>query len=592
MRYRGGTDGSSLRWRNGTAQAGAYQNEPLATYEIGGEGVVVDGGVAGETVVVTESAEITVTATETASRPFVGFEVNGEVLPADQTSYSFTVDPSVGERVTVRALYGNVWYVDQENGDDSRSGGTPATAKRTISGAITNAVRGDTVMVAPGTYAEEETPQLHTSRIDGDTPKDTVFSVRSRIFVPDGVTLKSSEGPEETVILGQAAENPRDGNAYGLGPDAIRCVLLDGANARISGFTLAGGHTDYGASYDDCCGGAVLSRNAYIENCIISNNVAGRCAGGYKGTFVDCRFFDNTGVFRAAIGRESSYYRCIFDRNRSGEQMIQYFNAINSCTFGPDNRTLDGSQPLTLIYRKNAPSSEILNSLVLGPVLSMDRTATDNLSDLISVNCAFAEEYAKPSESLRTDCVVVPLMQLQLDSDYVPVIGHNAGIDEGNLSKIPAGSVIDDGKDLAGKSRVMNATMDIGALEADWSAVYANDLGGRRLSTVAVSNEVHEAELHGAVRIPSGAVSFILDAGGARSRNIRACFRVTGTGTLSFSVDGAVVGTYTSGSYEDVVVMSSDRASLSFSYEPGENDAGCAELVRIRLDQGLVITVR
>lgn len=50
--------------------------------------------------------------------------------------------------------FGKVWYVDVTNGNDNNSGESPDEALASIGQAITNAVatRGDTVIIAPGTY--------------------------------------------------------------------------------------------------------------------------------------------------------------------------------------------------------------------------------------------------------------------------------------------------------------------------------------------------------------------------------------------------------------------------------------------------------
>jgi hypothetical protein len=50
--------------------------------------------------------------------------------------------------------FGNVWFVDADNGDDGNSGTSASNAFATIGAAITAASAGDTIYVAPGSYDE------------------------------------------------------------------------------------------------------------------------------------------------------------------------------------------------------------------------------------------------------------------------------------------------------------------------------------------------------------------------------------------------------------------------------------------------------
>lgn len=57
-------------------------------------------------------------------------------------------------RSDVYVPFGNVWFVDAENGDDTNSGTSASNAFATIGAAITAASPGDTIYVAVGSYAE------------------------------------------------------------------------------------------------------------------------------------------------------------------------------------------------------------------------------------------------------------------------------------------------------------------------------------------------------------------------------------------------------------------------------------------------------
>ena len=578
-------NGDDYIWTDGATSAGAVQNKPLATYivESAGGGVTVTGGSAG-TNLVTEATTITVTASDAATRPFVGFEVNGAMLPAAQTSYSFTVSPEQVTSPRVRALYGTTWYVDGTGGLDSNSGGSLATAKRTIRAATTNAIANDVVLVAPGTYGENEGSQVHSSHINKDNT-NTPVTVGARVLVPKNVTVRSIEGPENTVIMGGAATSGAD--EWGRGEGAVRCATLLGSGARLEGFTLTGGRTAIGSvAHDDYIAAGVLSASGGVaSNCIISNNVAVRCGAVFRGTLIDCRVFDNKATTQASVGRESSFFRCIIDRNKGGEQAIQWFSHINCCTFGPDNTDMSGTPQHVIAYR-NGASATVVNSIVLGGAVAR------NNEPYPIRNCAFLPNWVPSATSLPlTDCIVTNIEMLAFDEDYRPVIGSNAAIDRGDATQIAAS--IDDGMDLSGNQRVMNGTMDIGALEADWRPVYAAYIGGKRLSVTNVSSAVYANAAH-EVCLPSGSVDGTVDVAQTSCRWFEMSFRVTGNGTFTIYVDETPIGVYTyaAGAQVARIPLPANSFRIRFEYVPGANDTGSAIISSARVARGFAFSFR
>ena len=185
-------DGRMPVVHNGMARLGAVWNEPplpVTVLNVSDGGMSVSGGSAG-TNVVSSSNEITVTATRAAARPFVGFEVNGEMVPYAGTSYMFTPSLTEGSVTEVKAVYSSDWYVDCVNGNDTDSGafGHP---KQTIRAATTNAIRGDVIHVAPGTYGALEGTQKW--------PDDT-SAIGTRVVIPTGVTVESTGGAKNRCL--------------------------------------------------------------------------------------------------------------------------------------------------------------------------------------------------------------------------------------------------------------------------------------------------------------------------------------------------------------------------------------------------------
>ena len=578
-------NGGDYLWTAGAASAGAVQNKPLATYVIDavGGGVEVTGGSVG-TNCISEATTITVVAADAASRPFLGFEIDGGMLPASQTSYSFNVTPESDESPVVRALYGTTWYVDASAGSDANSGGTLSTAKQTIRAATTNAVAGDVVLVAPGTYGENEGSQLHQTHINRDVTTPDV-SIGARVLVPSNVTVRSISGPERTVILGGAATTGAD--EWKRGVDAVRCATLLGTGARLEGFTLTGGRTSNGAnSHDDNIAAGVLSASGgYVCDCIISNNVATRSGAAFRVALVDCRVFDNKATTQASIGRESSYYRCLFDHNRGGEQAIQWFSTINACTFGPDNTDMSGATQHVIAYR-NGSGSEVVNSIVLGSALAR------NNEPYAIRNCVFMTGRVPSATSLPlTDCIVTNAEMVAFDENYRPVVGSNVAIDHGDATRIA--SLINDGLDLSGFQRVMNGAMDIGALEADWRPIYARSIGGNRLSVTNASAEVYANDSR-EVCMPSGVLEGVVNFSGTRSQMFNIVFRVTGNGSFNIYFDNVLYGSYgyAAGTQEVKVPMSTDNFALKFEYVPGEGDEGMAVVQSARIIAGMTIAIR
>ena len=139
---------------------------------------------------------------------------------------------NIGLLIVVTALglavsAADTWYVDDSKYGASGTGESLATAFGTIQEAIARASAGDTVLVAPGTYSRS------ASKASGD-------STSSRVVIDKGITVKSIEGAEKTIIVG--APDFTGEPLHGLGPDAVRCVAMTATGSVLEGFTLTGGY--------------------------------------------------------------------------------------------------------------------------------------------------------------------------------------------------------------------------------------------------------------------------------------------------------------------------------------------------------------
>ena len=567
-------DGRPLVWRDGKATVGAFDNAPfLPSYSVegAGGGVSVTGGSTGH-VVVREAAEVTATATDTEMRPFVGFEVNGVMRSAAETSYTFAAPTDPGAALVVRAVYGTDWYVRDNGGSDGNSGGTLETAKKTIVAAAELAKSGDVIHVDEGVYRDGSS--IHTSACDGDNGTQPI-TIRSRVKVNAGVTIESLKGAERTIIVGEPAPVPED--AYGNGAGAIRCAVLAASTSVLRGFTLTGGHTAVGPKARDDIegGGAIVKSSGLVENCIISNNFACRCGAGYKGYYLNCRIVGNVATDRASVGREATYLGCFIDGNIGAQQPIQYFSRIDGCTIGAGNVDFDGNQA-TAIAGLNGPPAAVVNTLVLAD--RIDSTVTNLAHSAVVAGCGIAAKYL-------TDCVVTNVESLAIDAEGRPVVGSNAGIDRAD-PELSNAMIRDQTVDLSGFQRVMNGARDIGAFEADWRPRYGRDLGSK-VRVASASPEVYEGEGR-KVAIPTGSLACTVAAAG----DYNLAFAVTGNGSLNVYRGDGLLASYAQGEYAVPVKAVAADTPFRFEYVPGTDDTGCAELCRFKADVGLMLIVR
>lgn len=573
-----------IYYADGSMDAGAIQMSPkLPMYAVDGGGCAIE-MLGGESLsnCVTAVAELTAVATGTKEGPFLGFEVNGEMQPFTSTTQVFTVSAEMGAGTLVKAIYGTNWYVNAVSGDDGDFGSSAETARRTLASVAQYAKSGDVIHAAAGVYDEGD--MLHTSaKYAGGAP-----TVKSRVWLKDGVTLESESGPENTFIVGAAA-TVEDRNGYDNGSNAVRCVVLE-TDTLIKGFTLTGGHTGSllqsdgsSARVDDCAGAAVLGANntsSRVEDCIISNNVAGLCAAGFACSFNRCRIINNKGISRAAAGRSCRYYRSIIDGNYGANQ-LEVFAALNSCTVGSNAWTIAGGTGAAVVYNS---SSYIRNSIVLGRVVNGNGTnRIRGTNSVFRAGCGVLDEDA-------VGCIITNYAAIAFDEGYRPKIGANVAIDMADETLSEASMITD--VDVYGAQGVMNGVRDIGAAEADWRGVYAADIG-RPCVVDEVSPEVCETE-DKTVFLPSGAISGTFGNAGGSAMTCMVKVRVTGNGTLTAYSGDEVLGTFTAadGVQEQLFRVASAPWRYMFAYEPGENDDGGAELLNVARYAGTVFSIR
>ena len=143
---------------------------------------------------------------------------------------------------------------------------TWAKAANTIQTGLGIAGAGDTVWVSNGVYVGE------MGVIEGAT---------NVVIVTNGVTLKSANGAEKTMIYGEQKK---------------RCVYMSGSNTVLDGFTLTGGNI---IDFSVKGGGAYCENYGLIENCTFTSNSASSGGGAYViGSYVNnCLFETNRSTY-------------------------------------------------------------------------------------------------------------------------------------------------------------------------------------------------------------------------------------------------------------------------------------------------------
>lgn len=580
-----GTDieGEPIAWgAGGKPTIGAY---PLATNRCvfieqpANGGIALEGASFGASPL-SESTAFTVLPAA-CTRPCIGVLVGGEFRPF--TNYwseangryeiPVTAADAVGGDIVVEAVYSTDWYAD-DDGSDSNSGALPKLAKKTLAIAEAAMANGDTLHVLPGIYDEGDSTALNAG-------------LRSRIVVNCNHTVVSTDGPENTIIVGAPANEP---DAYGNGEDAIRCASVC-KNAKLSGFTLTGGHVNAANAWN-CQGGGVKGETgsgsldpdgiSLVDNCIISNCTAKHGAAVANCCVARSVIVGNTATSEGSGAYGAKLYGCYLDYGK-GDYVIGHSTDVIGCTVGANSVSLAGKSTASLSAHNDG--SRLINSLFLLP-LSL------HLANGCQVrNCAYPSTSNMSGSGVVVDaatCISTNVEALAV-LDGVPVVGQNAAIDRGDPTAFDdVRGLLDPDHDLRGFQRVMDGAMDIGCYEADWSGRFAGDIGRQRYVSVAgASSAVYEDAATKKVVVPSGSTLTVdVDLSGADAR----CSLqfVVASGTFYVSCNGGEPVAFTAS--QDVQGMTLSGSGVQRLTLTASAD-GSATLMSCRMVRGAIMIV-
>lgn len=569
-------DGQPIAWAGDTFVAGAVSCKSPRPWAL----IRETNGALDPAGYVSLTGDTYLRANADSERPCIGYTANGVTnLFADEPA-PLTVAEAATHGYVIEPICTDVWYVGGQWASDQADGFSPKSAKLTLAGVLSCAKlrSGDTVKALPGVYATGK--MLH---------KDNV-AVASRAVVPAGVTLESTDGAAVTEIVGESDLTTPDVCPYptkttdprGCGPKAVRCVALM-KNAKIVGFTLRAGRTriddDEGVDLHynaDCSGAGVLGvtgnrDQATVERCILRDNISFRGGAARYCTLVDCEIATNFTFYGAAAGQTCDFYGCYIHDNEDigypGREILGV-NVFENCT------VLDDVSSLTDITVGHA-----FNSLFLGKSVS---------SNDYYRSCAFTDSSGVSADVLDETSIIASADELQL-AEGRPVVGANLAINQADetIGDIPPGET-----DLTGFPRVTDGRRDIGALEADWRPTYAAKLGNPKYVSVPAAGPQVVSETGGVV-VKSGSLDVAVAGRDGSSSDYSLDAEVTGSGTLTVTLNGELLATLTEASGKQTLTFKNalEENALSFAYTPGDGDTGAALISAIRRMSGFMIYI-
>jgi len=366
------------------------------------------------------------------------------------------------------SAFSATYYVNAARPNDTGAATSWATAKKTIQAAVNLAKNGDTVRVTNGTYV-----------------------LSAEISVTNAITIQSVNGPGVTIV---------DGN------NSNRCFNLTGA-CSVRAFTIQNGSVPF--EHD---GGGILcsSANSVVSDClIVSNGLDGiywawcNYGGGMSGgTARDCIFRANKAEHGGGAASTVAM-NCIFEQNYTdgisgtfgwdfGDGGGMYGGEAYGCTF-IGNSSFDGGGIIYVtaydcLFKNNSATysgggsfnSATINCTFTGNSANFSGGAS---CGGIARNCIFSRNVAgRPNYTIP-----------ESSADYTDTTIYNScssylthGVN-GNITNAPLfvdvangdfrlqsnspcinmgdNSAVSNATDLAGNSRIVDGTVDMGAYE-------------------------------------------------------------------------------------------------------------------------------
>jgi len=424
-----------------------------------------------------EGSNVTVTATPDAGAAFAYW--TGNVPEAQRYQATLSFPPA--EPVTAAAVFGRIFYV-RTDGSDSSNGLSWAEAKQTIQAAVEAAGLVGSVLVSNGVYA-----------------------VTNQIAITNSVQVYSVNGPEATVIQRTAG--------------AVRQVLLRHSGARFDGFTIT--QTTRGAAYIDGAG--------TLANCIVSNNVSDNLSTSGTlwlqagGLVQGCRIINNFlnssggggasggGVYLNGGGLVDS---CIISNNavgyggglsHGGGAYITGPGRLRNCLIASNNHNVNAGgvycsggtiESCTIVDNYCSPVTAVgglynSNGTILNTIIAYNNNK-NGLSNHVNAGTTWSYTYSctTPAVAGAGNTSLDPRFSDRSTQDYTLLPGPC--VDTGAYQ-----AWMDGAMDVAGGTRLVSGTVDMGAYEQVLPGALRCSFEGTPLEGLASNRVVFTASVGG-----------------------------------------------------------------------------------------------
>ena len=253
-------------------------------------------------------------------------------------------------------------YVDAKRPNNKGNGLKGSTAKKTIQAAINISKTGDTIVVAPGSYAPIKTNNKKIKIVALKGASKTKIVKPAKL---DQKVALAQLGKSYTVYLGTDANGNWKKGSSGIWTKGARSTLegflLDGMNRAVGSFGeligVSGGNAKacilqrLGKKYADTFGGfasfdnASVAVNSKLTDCRIRTNKADIAPSEYSAvgsavtgsTFLRCSFSGNESL--AGFESGSALRNCLLNGNITRDELF-YKAMLLNCTVVKNNRVV------------------------------------------------------------------------------------------------------------------------------------------------------------------------------------------------------------------------------------------------------------